>query len=144
MIQAWRLLPWFRERLAHAPHTVSVPFDCDRCRATKPRKERQQLMSCGFEQPIAKAHRWTHPGWNAKAFGEPAMCIGYMARLPPVREVDELAIHWERNSLAQVLGGNVPEIVLEGLAEMDWHAKAAEGWHYEQERRELEAKRGRK
>ena len=116
-------------------------------------------MRCGYEAPIDRRDAdefWTHEGYeqtyvaprNPEApddvrAGEVAVCLGYSARLPLVREVDGLSIHWERGTLTQMIGGVPPEIVLDGLADLEFAAKAAENYARARQLRDLE-QRGRK
>lgn len=103
-------------------------------------------MRCGLEPAIDPDQAddvWNHDGLMAMNLPPPDVCVGYVRRLPIVTDVDMLKVHWERQSLAAALGGEIPEIVLQGLTELDAHTRAAESWGTAQRIRELEKRGGR-
>lgn len=105
-------------------------------------------MRCGFEpaiDPNQADEVWNHEGLMAIGLPPPDVCVGYTRRLPLVADVDMLKVHWERQSLSAALGGGeIPEIILQGLTELDAHTKAADAWGTRQRLLELEKNRGRR
>lgn len=113
-------------RRREAPHAVSHLMDCDKCQESYKPEERQ-MMGCGFEDPIEGATTW----WPRDGLEDdpPDVCIGYLMRLPEVRETARAMIHWERGTLSErFMGAEISTALLDALEALHGSGRELEAW----------------
>ena len=99
--------------------------------------ETRQAMGCGYEPAIKGAAPWT-PRAQIEAGSTNTTCPGYTTSLPVVREVVDAYIHWERGTLADVIGARPTPTALHCLTAL----AAGSNEQRDQRLRDLREQRG--
>lgn len=128
MIEGLRLLPWFQEAARRNSHAVEHLTDCDTCMQTRSVSTRQ-TMACGFAPPAPAgvAAAWSFE-YGARHAPRATTCIGYLLRLPEVREIVYGWKHWEKGQLAIYAQGDPTELLVAGVGIFDDAAKSLQSW----------------
>lgn len=113
-------------RKREAPHAVAHLVDCDGCKQSYTAEERQR-MGCGWEPRIPDAVTW----WPRDGLDDdpPDTCIGYLMRLPEVREAARAMIHWERGTLKdRFMGEEISTALLDALEALHGSGRELEAY----------------
>ena len=118
--------PWFRELSRRGVLGIS---DCEQCKVTLPKAQRQAL-GCGYEpKPDGKVHLsvWQPPsGKHGYQGPELTTCAGYTANLPEVIEASLNRAHWAKGN-ASVLGPLSKE-ALKAILVVDGETNQLQAW----------------